>query len=180
MDSDLAMSKFATINFKKWIEENRHLLKPPVGNKMVWKDREFIVMVIGGPNVRTDYHINGGEEFFYQLEGNMTLKVIEDGKPVDLPIGEGEIFLLPPSVPHSPRRPPNTIGLVIERQRREGELDGLAWYCEDCGEKLYEETFQLTNIETQFPPVFDRFYDTKENSTCSKCGARALRPEVKA
>jgi len=97
-----------------------------------------------------------------------------------LPIGEGEIFLLPPSVPHSPRRPPNTIGLVIERQRREGELDGLAWYCEDCGEKLYEETFQLTNIETQFPPVFDRFYDTKENSTCSKCGARALRPEVKA
>lgn len=174
------MSKFATINFKKWIDDNRHLLKPPVGNKLVWKDREFIVMVIGGPNTRTDYHINGGEEFFYQLEGDMTLKVIEDGKPVDLPIREGEIFLLPPNVPHSPRRPVNTIGLVIERERRSGELDGLAWYCESCGDRLYEEKFQLENIETQFPPVFDRFYDQKENSTCKSCGVRALRPEVKA
>lgn len=170
------MSKFSTINFKRWIDENRHLLKPPVGNKLVWKDREFIVMVVGGPNTRTDYHINGGEEFFYQLEGNMVLKVIDEGKPVDLPIGEGEIFLLPPNVPHSPRRPAGTVGLVIERQRREGEQDGLAWYCENCGTPLYEERFHLTNIETQFPPVFDRFYDNERNSTCSRCSTRALRP----
>lgn len=168
------MSKFSTINFKRWIDENRHLLKPPVGNKMVWKDREFIIMVVGGPNTRTDYHINGGEEFFYQLEGNMVLKVIDEGKPVDLPIGEGEIFLLPPNVPHSPRRPAGTVGLVIERQRREGEQDGLAWYCENCGTPLYEEHFHLTNIETQFPPVFDRFYDNEKNSTCSQCSTRAL------
>lgn len=169
------MSKFSTINFKRWIDDNRHLLKPPVGNKLVWKDREFIIMVVGGPNSRTDYHINGGEEFFYQLEGDMVLKVIEDDKPVDLAIAEGEIFLLPPNVPHSPRRPPGTIGLVIERQRREGENDGLAWYCEQCGHKLYEERFHLYNIETQFPPVFERFYDNAENATCAQCGARATR-----
>lgn len=176
----MSISSFQTINFKKWIDENRHLLKPPVGNKMIWKDREFIVMVIGGPNTRTDYHINGGEEFFYQIEGDMTLKVIDEGKPVDLSIKEGEIFLLPPNVPHSPRRPAGTVGLVIERQRREGELDGLSWYCENCGEKLYEERFQLKNIETQFGPVFDRFYDNPENSTCKSCKTRELRPQLEA
>lgn len=170
------MSRFSTINFKAWIDENRHLLKPPVGNKMIWQDREFIVMVIGGPNTRTDYHINGGEEFFYQVEGDMVLKVIDGDKPMDLPIREGEIFLLPPGVPHSPRRPANTVGLVIERKRMQDELDGLSWYCEKCGDRLYEERFHLHNIETQFKPVFDRFYDNAENSTCKKCGERALRP----
>lgn len=167
------MSRFTTINLKRWIDDNRHLLKPPVGNKVVWKDREFIIMVVGGPNTRTDYHINGGEEFFYQLEGDMVLKVIEDGKPVDLTIREGEIFLLPPDVPHSPRRPAGTVGLVIERRRSSDELDGLAWYCESCGEKLYEERFHLHDIETQFPPVFDRFYNNAEHSTCNACGTRA-------
>ncbi len=174
------MSKFASINLNKWIEEHRHLLKPPVGNKLVFKDTDFIVMVIGGPNTRTDYHINGGEEFFYQLEGDMTLKLIEDGKVVDLSIKEGEIFLLPPNVPHSPRRPAGTIGLVIEKQRLEGELDGLSWYCENCGEKLYEERFQLKNIETQFGPVFDRFYDNPDNSTCPGCKTRATRTVMEA
>ena len=174
------MSKFATLNLKKWIEEHRHLLKPPVGNKLVFKDTDFIVMVIGGPNTRTDYHINGGEEFFYQLEGDMTLKVIEDGKPHDLPIKEGEIFLLPPNVPHSPRRPANTIGLVIERQRKQGELDGLSWYCENCGNKLYEERFQLGNIETQFGSIFDKFYNSEEISTCKGCKTRAKRVVLEA
>jgi 3-hydroxyanthranilate 3,4-dioxygenase len=178
MSQSSTMSTFSTINLKKWIEEHRHLLKPPVGNKMIWKDREFIIMVIGGPNTRTDYHSNGGEEFFYQLEGDMVLKLIEDGKPTDLTIKEGEIFLLPPNVPHSPRRPANTIGLVIERQRRPGENDSLSWYCEACGEKLYQESFFLQNIESQFGPVFDRFYDTAENSTCKKCNIRAERPKA--
>lgn len=166
------MSRLATINFKKWIDENRHLLKPPVGNKMVWEDREFIIMVVGGPNSRTDYHVNGGEEFFYQVEGDMVLKVIDEGKPMDLPIREGEIFLLPPNTPHSPRRPANTVGLVIERKRNKGELDGFIWHCEKCGEKLYEEFFQLENIVTQFPPIFERFY-ASEASVCKTCGTDA-------
>src|SRR5437868_7228550 len=105
------MSLFSTINLKKWIEENRDQLKPPVGNKCIWEDREFIVMAVGGPNSRTDYHVNGGEEFFYQVEGDIVLKVIEDGKPVDVPIRQGDILLLPPNTPHSPRRPANTVGL---------------------------------------------------------------------
>lgn len=167
------MSKFATINFKKWIDENRHLLKPPVGNKYIWEDREFIVMVVGGPNSRTDYHVNGGEEFFYQVEGDIVVRVLDNGKPVDVPIKEGEMFLLPPKVPHSPRRPPNTVGLVIEHKRAEGEQDGFIWMCENCNEKLYEEYFQLTHIATQFPPIFERFYKS-DKSTCKRCGKSAI------
>src|SRR5690606_11095613 len=141
-------------NFKKWIDENRHLLKPPIGNQQVYKgNADFIVMVVGGPKSRKDYHSNEGEEFFYQLEGDIILKVIEDGKPVDVPIREGEIFLLPAKVPHSPRRPANTIGLVLERYRRSGEVDGFIWHCAICCEKLYEEFFEVTHIVKQLPPV---------------------------
>jgi len=112
------MSSLRALNFKKWIDEHRHLLKPPVGNQQIWADREFMVTVVGGPNARRDFHVNEGEEFFYQLEGDINLHVLVDGKREVVPIREGEIFLLPPNVPHSPQRPPNTIGLVLERRRR--------------------------------------------------------------
>lgn len=164
--------RLTPLNFKKWIDENRHLLKPPVGNQQIWEDREFMVTVVGGPNSRTDYHINEGEEFFYQIEGNMTLRCLEQGKPVDVPICEGEIFLLPPKVPHSPQRPAGTVGLVIERKRLAHEKDGLMWICKTCGQKLYEEFFHLTNIVTQLPPVFDRFYSNPKNTTCQYCGTQ--------
>lgn len=173
------LNTLRTIDFKKWIEENRALLKPPVGNKMIWEDREFIVMVVGGPNSRTDYHVNSGEEFFYQVEGNIVLNVIDDGTPESISIREGEIFLLPPGVPHSPQRPANTVGLVIERKRMPGELDGFVWFCEKCGQQLYEEFFELTNIVTQFPPIFERFYSSEENTTCKKCGTRMVKPDAK-
>ena len=159
------------INFKRWIDEHRHLLKPPVGNKVVYEDTEFIIMVVGGPNTRKDYHLDEGEEFFYQIEGDITLKVMDNGKPKDIDIREGEIFLLPPKVPHSPQRPANTVGLVIERRRREGELDGFQWYCDKCNTKLYEEFFQLTDIVAQLPPVFDRFWRSEKNRTCNQCSA---------
>ena len=112
-----ALTMFPPINFKNWIDENRHFLKPPVGNKVVYKNTEFIIMVVGGHNTRKDYHIDEGEEFFYQLEGSMILRIIEDGKPKDININEGEIFLLPSKVPHSPQRFENTVGLVVERKR---------------------------------------------------------------
>ena len=160
---------YAAFNFKKWIDENRHLLKPPVGNKCIWPQRDFIVMVVGGPNERTDFHVNAGEEFYHQIEGDMTLKIKDpSGEIVDLEIKEGDIFLLPGGTPHSPQRKANTIGLVIERKRRENELDGLQWYCENCGVKLYEEFFKLENIETQFPAVFERYYES-DHTTCPKC-----------
>lgn len=165
-------------NFKSWIDEHRHLLKPPVGNKCVYEDAEFIVMVVGGPNSRKDYHFDEGEEFFYQLEGDITVKIQENGRAVDVPIREGEIFLLPPRVPHNPIRGENTVGLVIERQRREGELDGLMWFCEECNEKLYEEFFQLGDITTQFQEVFRRFYGDEALRTCKKCRAVMEPPAV--
>jgi 3-hydroxyanthranilate 3,4-dioxygenase len=158
------------INFQRWIDDNRHLLKPPVGNKVIWKDEEFICMVVGGPNQRTDFHYDEGPEFFYQVEGDMLLKLEEAGEIRDVPIKEGEIFLLPPRVPHSPQRFENTVGLVIERVRLEGELDGLMWFCEKCNTKLYEEYFELVDIETQFTPVFEKFYRDTEKRSCDQCG----------
>lgn len=164
------MQSLKAFNFKRWIDDHREHLKPPVCNKQVFKDAEFIVMVVGGPNTRKDYHYDVGEEFFYQLEGDMVLKVMQDGEPTDIPIKEGEIFLLPPEVPHSPQRFENTVGLVIERKRGPGEKDGLMWFCDNCNNLLYEEYFQLENVETQFPPVFERFFSNPEHRTCKKCG----------
>src|SRR5436853_486229 len=124
-------------SFKKWIDENRHLLKPPVGNQVVYTgNKDFIVMVVGGPNSRKDYHFNESEEFYYQLEGDIVLKIIDEGKPVDIPIKEGDIFLLPPRTPHSPQRGANTVGLVMEVNRPSKEEDGFMWFCENCGNKL--------------------------------------------
>jgi 3-hydroxyanthranilate 3,4-dioxygenase len=159
------------INFMSWIDEHRHLLKPPVGNQVVYENTEFTVMVVGGPNARKDYHVDEGEEFFYQLEGAMTLKVMDNGIPADIPIRAGEIFLLPPRVPHSPQRQANGVGLVIERQRRPGELDLFQWYCDGCNAKLYEEAVQLTDIVAQLPPIFERFWGSEANRKCGNCGS---------
>jgi len=165
-------------NFKKWIDENRHLLKPPVNNKVVYKDAEFIVMVVGGPNSRKDYHYNESEEFFYQLEGDISVQIQEDGKAVEVPIKEGDIFLLPPRIPHNPRRGANTIGLVMERKRRDDEKDGLMWFCENCNTKLHDVYFKLTDIQSQFQTEFKRFYENKNLRTCKKCGHVMEPPPV--
>lgn len=169
------MSLPAAFDLQHWIDQHRHLLRPPVGNKCVF-DGDFIVMVVGGPNARTDYHYEEGPEFFYQLEGEMTLRVQEDGKVRDIPIRAGEVFYLPPRVPHSPQRAADSIGLVIERKRLPHEDDGLQWYCEQCNAKLYEEYFHLNDIERDFPPVFDRFYGSLALRTCQGCGHLNPRP----
>jgi 3-hydroxyanthranilate 3,4-dioxygenase len=169
----------SAINFQKWIDEHRHLLKPPVGNKKVFDSDEFIVMVVGGPNSRKDYHIDEGPEFFYQLEGEMLLKTQQGGRVVDVPIRAGEIYLLAPKVPHSPQRFPDSVGLVVERKRQPGERDGLQWYCDNCNNLLYEEYFTLGNIESDFPPVFDRFFGDLEKRTCRRCG-QVMEPPAKS
>ena len=117
-----------------------------MGNQVVYEDTEFIIMVVGGPNARKDYHYNEGEEFFYQLEGTMQLPIIENGKKRVIEIKEGEIFLLPPRIPHSPQRGPNTIGLVIERQRLDHEADACMWFCENCNNQLHKAEFHLEDI----------------------------------
>jgi 3-hydroxyanthranilate 3,4-dioxygenase len=172
----LSPSMLQPFDFKQWIESHRHLLRPPVGNKQLFPDSDFIIMVVGGPNSRSDFHVDPGEEFFYQLEGDMTLRTLQDGRIVDIPVRAGEIFLLPARLPHSPQRQANTVGLVIERRRKPGEQDGVQWYCEKCSHRLYEEFFELTNIETQFAPVFQRFYDSLDHRTCRQCGHVASVP----
>jgi len=156
------------ITLQSWIEANRHLLKPPVGNKVIYDD-DFIVMVVGGPNQRNDFHYDEGAELFYQLEGEMRLDIMRAGQREEIPLRAGEMFLLPPRVPHSPQRMAGSIGLVVERQRRPHELDGLMWFCPSCQHLLYEEYFHLDNIETQFPPVFARFNAT--DRSCPQCGS---------
>jgi len=159
----------APINFKKWIKDNQNLLKPPVCNKVVWEDSDFIIMVVGGPNSRKDYHVDIEEEFFYQVKGDMLLKIIDKGKPKDIKIKEGEIFLLPANVPHSPQRFKDTVGLVVEKTRKPDELDGFQWYCDNCTALLYEKYTQVSNIVTQLPAIFDEFWNNDNYRQCKKC-----------
>ncbi|MDZ4716593.1 MAG: 3-hydroxyanthranilate 3,4-dioxygenase [Cytophagales bacterium] len=158
-------------NLKQWINDNRHVLKPPVGNKNLYVDAgDYIVMIVAGPNARKDYHYNETEELYYQLEGDITVKIQEDGKAVAIPINEGDLFLLPAKVPHSPIRTPNSIGLVIECKRKQNEDDGLMWFCEACNNPLHQYTFHLHDIEKDFIPRFREFYASTEQRTCKKCG----------
>lgn len=166
------------INLQGWIDENRHLLKPPVGNKCIYTEAgDFIVMIVGGPNTRNDYHYNESEELFYQIEGDITVKIIEDGKPRDIHVREGEMFLLPAKIPHSPQRTAGSIGLVIEKVRDEEDTDGMMWFCKNCGEKLHDEYFHLEDIVAQLPPVIKRFNDSLEARTCSSCGSVMALPQ---
>ncbi len=163
-------------NLHRWIDENRALLKPPVGNKLLFRDSEFIIMAVGGPNSRRDYHHDPGEEFFFQVEGDIVLKTVQDGRVTDIPIRQGEVFLLPPEVPHSPQRPAGTVGIVVERRRRPDELDGFSWYCERCGHQLYMERVAVRDIEKQLPEIFSRFYSNASHRTCGACGTVMQAP----
>jgi 3-hydroxyanthranilate 3,4-dioxygenase len=165
------MRALTPFNLREWIDGHRAALRPPVCNKQVFEHGEFIIMVVGGPNSRKDYHDDPGDEFFYQLEGDMLLRTIQDGRRVDLPVREGEVLLLPGHVPHSPQRYADTVGLVVERVRRPGEADGFLWYCERCDHRLYAEYLPITDIEAQLPPVFERFWANPEHTTCRHCGS---------
>lgn len=164
------MQALKAFSFKEWIDRHREALKPPVGNVQVFRDSEFIIMVVGGPNARTDFHDDPGEEFFYQLEGTMVLKTVQEGRIVDIRMQAGDILLLPAHVPHSPQRHAHSIGLVVERQRRPEEQDGFLWYCSRCQHLLYSEYLHVSDIVSQLPPVFDRFYGSLAHRTCRHCG----------
>jgi 3-hydroxyanthranilate 3,4-dioxygenase len=170
------MPPIPPFNLRGWIDQNRELLKPPVGNKLLFEDSAFIVMAVGGPNSRKDYHHDPSAEFFFQIEGNMVLKTVQEGRVVDVPIREGEMYLLPPEVPHSPQRPAGSVGVVVERRRGREELDGFSWYCENCGHRLYLERVAVGNIETQLPQIFSRFYSSLQHRTCSECGTVMQAP----
>jgi 3-hydroxyanthranilate 3,4-dioxygenase len=166
----LPAKRLRAFNFQNWINDNRHLLKPPVGNRKVFEDGEMTVQVVGGPNERTDYHDDPVEEFFYQLKGNMVLKVVDNGKFYDVPIREGEVFLLPPHVRHSPQRPQDSIGLVVEAARP-SELDAFEWYCFECGTLVHRIEVKVQHLVKDLPPLYESFYRNDAARTCRQCGA---------
>jgi len=161
--------RLSAFNVQAWLKEHRHELVPPVGNKLLF-DGEFKVMMVAGPNSRRDYHVEDGEEWFYQLVGDMTLKVVDGGEFYDVEISEGSTFCLPPRVPHSPQRSPGSIGIVVERQRREGELDTLRWYCEQCKSVLYQESFYCSDLVEDLPPIIQRYKSDRSKRACKSCG----------
>jgi 3-hydroxyanthranilate 3,4-dioxygenase len=160
----------AAFNFRHWIDAHAHLLKPPVGNQLVYREAEdLIVQVVGGPNARTDYHDDPYEEFFYQLHGDMVLKVIEDGRAHDVPIREGEILLIPAHLRHSPQRSPGSVGLVVEKVRPREVDDGFEWYCPQCWALVHRVEVNVQNIVADLPPLFEAFYSG--NRKCPRCCA---------
>ena len=169
----MSTSLMKPFNFQRWIDENQHLLKPPVSNKQLFDVRtDMVVMIVGGPNQRVDFHDDPVEEFFYQLKGDMLLKLHVDGRIVDQPIREGEVFLLPPHVRHSPQRPvPGSVGLVVEGTRREGDRDGFEWFCFGCGAKVHRVEVAVKDIVKDLPPLFAAFYGDEAARTCANCGA---------
>ena len=164
------MSTLAPFNLKNWIEENRHLLRPPVGNKMI-HNGNLMIMIVGGPNQRSDYHVNPGEELFYQIEGDIVLRVMDGGKPREIPIRQGEMFLLPAGVPHSPQRPADTVGLVIEHKRPEQANDHMRWYCKNCGAVVHDAEFHLVDLGKQLKPILEEVHANEALRTCKNCGA---------
>lgn len=159
-------------NLNQWIKENRHLLKPPVANKNIYiNSDDYIVMIVGGPNARKDYHYNETEELFYQIEGEITVYIQENGKKKAMHLGPGDMYLNPAKIPHSPARTEGSIGLVIERKRENtGLKDGLLWFCDNCNHTLHEVYFELHNIEKDFLPHFEHFYSAESLRTCKNCG----------
>jgi 3-hydroxyanthranilate 3,4-dioxygenase len=153
------------IDFDKWLEGAKAALLPPVCNKLIYGG-QLKVMAVGGPNVRSDYHMEAGEELFYQVKGDMVLKVLEHGVHKDILIREGELFLLPPRIPHSPQRFENTIGLVVERERDpESEIDCMRWYVPGTTDTLYEEFFHCHDLGVQLAPVIERYRSSEMAKT---------------
>ena len=172
MNGHVSHPRFKPFDFNRWIDDHRDLLKPPVGNKLVFEEAGMVVMVVGGPNQRVDFHDDPVEEFFYQLEGDMVLKIAEGGRIYDVPIRAGEVFMLPPHVRHSPQRPvPGSVGLVVESPRTDGMRDGFEWYCFGCGGLVHRVDVPVGNIVTDLPPLFDAFYSDESARTCRGCGA---------
>ena len=162
----------APFNFNRWIESNLEHLKPPVGNLHLFdKDTDMVVMVIGGPNQRTDFHDDPVGEFFYQVRGDMLLKVNGNGEFEDISIRAGEVFYLPPHVRHSPQRPhQGSVGLVVEGTRRSTDIDGFEWFCFNCGARIHRVELVIQDIAKDLPPLFEKFYANDDARRCGSCG----------
>ncbi|WP_101760037.1 3-hydroxyanthranilate 3,4-dioxygenase [Oceanicoccus sp. KOV_DT_Chl] len=165
------MAKLSGFNFQAWLEEHKDKLKPPVNNQLIWEDADLMVTVVGGPNRRFDYHVDPVEEFFYQFKGNSFIRIMDDDGPYDVNLKEGDIFLLPPLVPHSPQRPEEgSLCLVIEPKRPEGEKDAFEWYCQSCNHRIHRVDVVLKSIVKDLPPLFSAFAENEQHRLCKNCG----------
>lgn len=166
-----AARRLRAFNFDGWIREHQHLLEPPVGNQRVFEDADMTVQVVGGPNERVDYHDDPVEEFFYQLKGDMVLKVIDNGEFYDVPIRQGDVFMLPPHVRHSPQRPQEgSVGLVVEPARQPDQLDGFEWYCFACRARVHRVEVKVKSLVADLPPLYEAFYRDETARICPNCG----------
>ena len=164
------------VDLMKWVAANRDQLKPPVGNKYLYDGQDFFVMVVGGPNARNDFHVTNSEEYFFQVKGDIVVRIREDGEIKDIPIREGETFFIPGGVPHAPTRPPGTIGVVVERRRPAGETEHLQFYCDNCGELVYDKEFDCADIVEHFAQTMEAFWNDAALHTCKKCGTANGKP----
>ena len=164
------------INLLDWIKEHSDEFKPPVGNKYLYCGEDFFVMIIAGPNARNDFHQTASEEFFYQIKGDIVVRIREDDRIVDYPVREGETFFIPPNVPHSPQRGPDTLGMVVERNRPVGETEHLIFYCDNCHALVYDKEFDCEDIVQHFSRAMKDFWADPELSTCKACGTRVPDP----
>lgn len=164
------------INLLKWVEENRDSFRPPVGNKYLYDGKDFFVMVIAGPNARNDFHIVNSEEYFYQVKGDIVVRTREGDRIVDHRVREGETFFIPKMVPHCPMRPPNTLGVVVERTRHAGETEHIVFYCEGCGSLVEDIEFDCKDIVNHFRDTMEAFWKDDARRVCKKCGKRVEKP----
>lgn len=165
------------INLMKWIEQHRHEMTPPVSNKYLYDGEDFFVMIINGPNSRNDFHVTNSEEFFYQLKGDIVVRLVEEGKIKDVAVRDGETLFIPGNVPHSPTRPPNTLGMVVERRRPPGETEHLQFYCDKCGQLVHDLEFDCKDIVKHFRQAMEDFWADAKLSTCKNCGTRVTKPK---
>jgi 3-hydroxyanthranilate 3,4-dioxygenase len=173
------MEPLISFNLWKWVEGNRHAFEPPVGNKVLWEDSQFTAMIIRGPNARRDFHVDPSDEIFYMLKGAMVLEYMEDGRRRQQVIREGELCLVPALTPHSPHRPADTWGLVVEVKRRQEETESLLWYCEVCNAQIHALTMHVADIEKGLRAAIEEFDGSTELRTCRSCGhVQPERPPV--
>ena len=165
------MAALTPLNLKNWIDENKHHLKPPIGRRRVWEDQDIHVTVVGGPAQGKDFHVNPTQEFFFQVEGDVTLRVVgRDAKVREVPVRAGEMFLLPANTPHSEVRPAGTIGMVVEHKRPAGEGDALRFYCDHCAAVVYEEEFEPDEDGLRAQDIRELFWSDATMRTCRDCG----------
>jgi 3-hydroxyanthranilate 3,4-dioxygenase len=164
------MKPLVSFGLWHWIEKHREAFEPPVGNKVIWEDTQFTAMIVRGPNARRDFHVDPSDEIFYMLKGDMVLEYMEGGRRHQQTIREGELLLVPASTPHSPHRPVDTWGLVIELKRRPDQTESLLWFCERCDAQLHEVTLHVADIERDLKAAIEHFDSSPMFRTCHRCG----------